>query len=137
MEFGNPLCWVVGGCGFASANGDLEWASRTIWPPEAVLQRPERMRRVPITVVLEPLLAAQKVLRIRETDPEDYEQLDTVSFPAYILPLGYVSALLADVMPLAWPRLVLSGTKRRGVACGFQSGDGVTLGWLTEEGWAR
>jgi hypothetical protein len=136
MESGEPQTWVIGSASFGTGSNSFEWAAREVWPPEAAFEKARRRRGVALDVVLEPLRTAQGRLALSESS-QDGENLDRHQFLFYTLPLAYTSALLIDVLPMIWPRLLLGKVKRRGIACGFQSGDGVTLGWLTASGWVH
>lgn len=123
--------WVIGAARYTP--DDPDWASGMIWPGEAVLQA--RRKLAPINVKLAALAAVQRRLRLEPSREPSDKTMEAAAFFAYALPLAYGTALLGDVLPLIWPKLLLGKAKRRGVECGCQGGDGVSMGWLGPSGW--
>jgi hypothetical protein len=133
VEYSKPSTWVVGSGNFDTK--DFDWACQKVWPPE-IAPRRQRRPRAQSTFRLSALSQVQRIFHLEPRAKQTMKMLDAAQFFRYALPLGYTIALLADVLPLVWPTLLLGGARRRGVACGFQSGDGVGLGWITKSGWS-
>lgn len=107
-----------------------EWLTDTIWPRS---MKPS-YKGAPRMFMLNALQEVRELFRCWKH--EGASDAEVAAYFAYTLPIGYVTALLADVLPMISPKLLLHHATRRGVSCGYWGGDWSTLGWLTPIGWA-